>query len=160
MSLSATLHLISILVWAVLPLLQYLWTPSLTETHTCKYGVKLSGCIFFFLHGLRTGWGAERGVCGGWWKNGIKLCNVKTDVGLQSCVFWTDFKGRINIWVRCIKQRFSVGVSEGYRLVSKTHKLCTDRNWMSADIPAAEKWTFPNVALCGCKWISTLNLNT
>lgn len=113
MSLSATLHLISILVRAVLspsvPLKGKHHSDLHKNTHIYTYGVKLGSCSF--LHDLRTGWGMERGVCGGRWKNGIKVCNVKTDVGPQSCLFWTGLKGRINIWVRCIKQRFSVGVS-------------------------------------------------
>lgn len=57
-------------------------------------------------------------------------------------------------------QSQSVDPTEGFLLVSMTRKLGTDRNQISADIPAAAKWTFPNVPLCGCKWISALNLNT
>lgn len=53
----------------------------------------------------------------------------------------------------------SANTAEGF-LISVTWRLCTDRNQISTDIPAAGKWTFPNVPLCGVKWISALNLNT
>lgn len=78
MSLSATLHLISILVRAVLSPSVPLKGKHHSDSHIYTYRVKLSSCSF--LHDLRTGWGTERGVCGGRWKNGIKVCNVKTDV--------------------------------------------------------------------------------
>lgn len=56
-------------------------------------------------------------------------------------------------------QCWSVDTAEGF-LVSGTLRLCAHRNQNSADIPVAGKWTFPNVPLCGCRWISPLSLNT
>lgn len=53
----------------------------------------------------------------------------------------------------------SVDAAEGFP-VSVTWRLCTDRNQISADIPAAGKWTFPNVPLGRCKWINALSLST
>lgn len=107
MSLSATLHLISILVRAVL-------SPSVplkgkhhsgSHKHTLS---KLSSCSFLLDLKKLDGWGEFVGVE----KNGIKVCHVKTDVSAsQSPLPKPAWKRRINIWVRCIKQRFSVGVS-------------------------------------------------
>lgn len=83
---------------------------------------------------------------------------------LQTCLCRIGLKGHINIWVRCIKQGFSVGVSTLQRGLwfhrRGNHRGCAKTETKSVPTAVAQKWTLPNVPLCGCKWISALNLNT
>lgn len=86
----------------------------------------------------------------------------KQMLGFQSCLFWTGLKGCINIWVRCKKQRFAVLGSTLQRgFWFRWFQGCAKTETKTLQtFSAAEKWTFPNVPLCGHKWITALNLNT
>ena len=114
MSLSATLHLISILVRAVLsppvPLKGKHHSDSHKHTHIYTYGVKLSSCSFLtrFENRMGNGKGSLWGSMEKWDKS--LQCENRCR-GFRVVSSELAWKGRINIWVRCIKQRFNVGVS-------------------------------------------------